>query len=156
MANVGFEPTPFRTSALNWRLRPLGQLTIMPKPQPSTNKKSTKTTLTARALTRALHTPHAHTHTRTSPPHRLCTTPPSSRTATSRYSLFPIRHSPSSTADHITLAAAVVGHRGLLVISTQGSTSPIACGLQYPHWTTPPRLEAWASGIIVALLCRTH
>lgn len=28
MANVGFEPTPFQTSALNWRLRPLGQLTI--------------------------------------------------------------------------------------------------------------------------------
>ena len=27
LANVGFEPTPFRTSALNWRLRPLGQLT---------------------------------------------------------------------------------------------------------------------------------
>ena len=27
MANVGFEPTPFQTSALNWRLRPLGQLT---------------------------------------------------------------------------------------------------------------------------------
>ena len=27
LANVGFELTPFRTSALNWRLRPLGQLT---------------------------------------------------------------------------------------------------------------------------------
>ena len=26
MTNVGFEPTPFQTSALNWRLRPLGQL----------------------------------------------------------------------------------------------------------------------------------
>lgn len=25
MTAVGFEPTPFRTSALNWRLRPLGQ-----------------------------------------------------------------------------------------------------------------------------------
>ena len=24
---MGFEPTPFRTSALNWRLRPLGQFT---------------------------------------------------------------------------------------------------------------------------------
>jgi hypothetical protein len=24
---VGFEPTPFRTSALSWRLRPLGHLT---------------------------------------------------------------------------------------------------------------------------------
>lgn len=24
---MGFEPTPFQTSALNWRLRPLGQLT---------------------------------------------------------------------------------------------------------------------------------
>ena len=29
MANVGFEPTPFQTSALNWRLRPLGQLTTI-------------------------------------------------------------------------------------------------------------------------------
>ena len=28
MTNVGFEPTPFQTSALNWRLRPLGQLII--------------------------------------------------------------------------------------------------------------------------------
>ena len=26
MANAGFEPAPFQTSALNWRLRPLGQL----------------------------------------------------------------------------------------------------------------------------------
>ena len=26
MTNVQFEPTPFQTSALNWRLRPLGQL----------------------------------------------------------------------------------------------------------------------------------
>ena len=25
MTAVGFEPTPFRTSALSWRLRPLGQ-----------------------------------------------------------------------------------------------------------------------------------
>ena len=25
MTPVGFEPTPFRTSALSWRLRPLGQ-----------------------------------------------------------------------------------------------------------------------------------
>ena len=25
---VGFEPTPFRTSALSWRLRPLGHLTF--------------------------------------------------------------------------------------------------------------------------------
>ena len=24
MTAVGFEPTPFRTSALSWRLRPLG------------------------------------------------------------------------------------------------------------------------------------
>uniref|UniRef100_M4B1H4 Uncharacterized protein n=1 Tax=Hyaloperonospora arabidopsidis (strain Emoy2) TaxID=559515 RepID=M4B1H4_HYAAE len=29
LANVVFEPTPFRTSALNWRLRPLGQLTCV-------------------------------------------------------------------------------------------------------------------------------
>ena len=29
LANVGFEPTPFRTSALNWRLRPLGQFTTL-------------------------------------------------------------------------------------------------------------------------------
>jgi hypothetical protein len=28
MIKVGFEPTPFRTSALSWRLRPLGHLTI--------------------------------------------------------------------------------------------------------------------------------
>ena len=28
MTAVGFEPTPFRTSALSWRLRPLGQVTI--------------------------------------------------------------------------------------------------------------------------------
>ena len=27
-ATVGFEPTPRRTSALNWRLRPLGHVTI--------------------------------------------------------------------------------------------------------------------------------
>jgi hypothetical protein len=27
MIAVGFEPTPFRTSALSWRLRPLGQAT---------------------------------------------------------------------------------------------------------------------------------
>ena len=27
MVAVGFEPTPSRTSALNWRLRPLGQTT---------------------------------------------------------------------------------------------------------------------------------
>lgn len=27
MIEVGFEPTPFRTSALSWRLRPLGHLT---------------------------------------------------------------------------------------------------------------------------------
>ena len=27
MIRVGFEPTPFRTSALSWRLRPLGHLT---------------------------------------------------------------------------------------------------------------------------------
>ncbi len=27
MIKVGFEPTPFRTSALSWRLRPLGHLT---------------------------------------------------------------------------------------------------------------------------------
>ena len=26
MTTVGFEPTPFQTSALNWRLRPLGQV----------------------------------------------------------------------------------------------------------------------------------
>ncbi len=26
MSTVGFEPTPFRTSALSWRLRPLGQI----------------------------------------------------------------------------------------------------------------------------------
>ena len=26
---VGFEPTPFRTSALSWRLRPLGHLTFL-------------------------------------------------------------------------------------------------------------------------------
>ena len=25
VTGVGFEPTPFRTSALSWRLRPLGQ-----------------------------------------------------------------------------------------------------------------------------------
>ena len=28
MSAVGFEPTPFRTSALSWRLRPLGQANI--------------------------------------------------------------------------------------------------------------------------------
>ena len=28
MTTVGFEPTPFRTSALSWRLRPLGHLTF--------------------------------------------------------------------------------------------------------------------------------
>jgi hypothetical protein len=28
MVTVGFEPTPSRTSALNWRLRPLGQITF--------------------------------------------------------------------------------------------------------------------------------
>ena len=28
MVAVGFEPTPSRTSALNWRLRPLGQTTL--------------------------------------------------------------------------------------------------------------------------------
>lgn len=28
MAGAGFEPAPFQTSALNWRLRPLGQPTI--------------------------------------------------------------------------------------------------------------------------------
>src|SRR3990167_9041879 len=28
MADAGFEPAPFQTSALNWRLRPLGQSTI--------------------------------------------------------------------------------------------------------------------------------
>ena len=26
---VGFEPTPFRTSALSWRLRPLGHLSFV-------------------------------------------------------------------------------------------------------------------------------
>ena len=26
MTTVGFEPTPVKTSALNWRLRPLGQM----------------------------------------------------------------------------------------------------------------------------------
>ena len=30
MADAGFEPAPFQTSALNWRLRPLGQSTIEP------------------------------------------------------------------------------------------------------------------------------
>ena len=34
MANVGFEPTPFQTSALNWRLRPLGQLTMNARHSP--------------------------------------------------------------------------------------------------------------------------
>ena len=34
LANVGVEPTPFRTSDLNWRLRPLGQLTPADIPQP--------------------------------------------------------------------------------------------------------------------------
>ena len=29
MAAVGFEPTPFRNSALSYRLRPLGQTTII-------------------------------------------------------------------------------------------------------------------------------
>ena len=29
MIRVGFEPTPFRTSALSWRLRPLGHLTFV-------------------------------------------------------------------------------------------------------------------------------
>ena len=29
MIKVGFEPTPFRTSALSWRLRPLGHLTFV-------------------------------------------------------------------------------------------------------------------------------
>ena len=28
-ATVGFEPTPRRTSALNWRLRPLGHVTML-------------------------------------------------------------------------------------------------------------------------------
>jgi hypothetical protein len=28
MIAVGFEPTPLRTSALSWRLRPLGQTTF--------------------------------------------------------------------------------------------------------------------------------
>ena len=29
MMRVGFEPTPFRTRSLVWRLRPLGHLTVM-------------------------------------------------------------------------------------------------------------------------------
>ena len=29
MVAVGFEPTPSRTSALNWRLGPLGQTTFL-------------------------------------------------------------------------------------------------------------------------------
>ena len=32
MIRVGFEPTPFRTSALSWRLRPLGHLTFVTVP----------------------------------------------------------------------------------------------------------------------------
>jgi hypothetical protein len=28
MTRVGFEPTPFRTTALTWRLRPLGHLAV--------------------------------------------------------------------------------------------------------------------------------
>ena len=63
MANVGFEPTPFQTSALNWRLRPLGQLTTdnnlhthkqtQNKPQTKHTHKHTQTT------TLQLHAPHA-------------------------------------------------------------------------------------------------
>ena len=30
MTAVGFEPTPFRTSALSWRLRPLGHAVALP------------------------------------------------------------------------------------------------------------------------------
>ena len=29
MTRVGFEPTPFRTRSLVWRLRPLGHLTML-------------------------------------------------------------------------------------------------------------------------------
>ena len=38
---MGFEPTPFQTSALNWRLRPLGQLTITRGPTPHSYKNDT-------------------------------------------------------------------------------------------------------------------
>jgi hypothetical protein len=60
LANVGFEPTPFRTSALNWRLRPLGQLTTIRKPQPSGNKNRSHADHTHPTATHATRTTKRH------------------------------------------------------------------------------------------------
>ena len=37
LIKVGFEPTPLRTSALSWRLRPLGHLTFVELLLPTTS-----------------------------------------------------------------------------------------------------------------------
>ena len=54
---MGFEPTPFQTSALNWRLRPLGQLT--------TDNTHTTHNTTHNTQYKHTHNKHTHIHTNT-------------------------------------------------------------------------------------------
>ena len=77
MAGAGFEPAPFQTSALNWRLRPLGQPTIeIPTPRKNihipthTNEYKTSHSHTTRAQSQS-HTTHHHICFRT--PHHIAT-----------------------------------------------------------------------------------
>ena len=72
MIAVGFEPTPSRTSALSWRLRPLGQVTVCDevssRPQLPTSRRGQrfsgrcceKTTDTSAKRKRAYGTPDSH------------------------------------------------------------------------------------------------
>ena len=52
MANAGFEPAPFQTSALNWRLRPLGQLTTITPDKSRSQTRSFMTNNNAKDYTR--------------------------------------------------------------------------------------------------------
>ena len=67
MADAGFEPAPFQTSALNWRLRPLGQSTIE--------------TPTHHKYTLHLDTRHHQTNTTNNPTTRHDTTPTNTKRA---------------------------------------------------------------------------
>ena len=66
---VGFEPTPFQTSALNWRLRPLGQaITAWHTPLNYSQHTAVSLsitflhhTITIHCIMHSYHTPHKHT-----------------------------------------------------------------------------------------------
>lgn len=87
MANVGFEPTPFQTSALNWRLRPLGQLTIGKPPLPNTIHKLTPRPKYDNYTSTTLTTPTFHRHQTQNP--QTMTTRSNTQTPTDIVSKYP-------------------------------------------------------------------